>query len=358
MIRILVSSTELSASKIGSWTQRIASFTSKRIDFFNFYLGPTKTVDEKYIFCKKRPINRLSNLFPHFSQPLFRTANYLKEFKRIYKPTEKIQVVVMDDIMLLAGFAQLKPMGFDFELVYSYHGHSFKTTGNWLNQVDKVLFLTELGYHQTKSNHQEFTPEVFIIGNGVDSKKYYPINAGDKKLAKINKGFLSDDIVITWLSNDRPKKGLQLFLKLIPRLVQKYPNLKVQVIGNSQPIPHFGSRVSAIGRVPNDDLPIYLQLSDLYCFTSLWEEGFGLTLAEAAKCGNLVIASENGGIPEVVNGQSFSFLVSSPNVLSQWEIQIENAMKTLNSYTPDPIFLASYHSLEDWENKFLYALES
>lgn len=358
MIRVLVSSTEISVNKIGSWTQRITAFTSKYPGFFDFYLGPMKKADSKYIFCKKRSINRFSKVVRFFANPLHRTSSYLTAFKRIYDPSKTIQVLVMDDIMLLAGFALLKDKGFQFQLIYSFHGHAFRTTGTWMNQVDKVLFLTELGYLQTKNLHQEFTPEVFILGNGVDSQRYFPLSQDEKRKTKISRGYIGGETILTWLSNDRPKKGLKLFFKLLPRLLHKYPNLRIQIIGNEVRIPTEDSRVISVGRIPNSELPSYLQISDLYCFTSLWEEGFGLTLVEAAKCGNLVVASRNGGIPEVVKDTVFSFLVDSPNILRSWENQIESAMKFLDIYNPDVQALAEYHCLSNWEQKFLQVLDT
>lgn len=358
MIRIIVSSTEISDKKIGSWTQRISTFSFKYPDFFNFYLGPTEG-EEKFILCRKRSIIPvLSKFFPLFLNPPYRTGNYLAAFKKIYDPSQEIQVLVMDDVILLAGFAMLKEQGFKFHLVYSFHGHSFKTGGKWINQVNKVLFLSKLGYLATKENYDEFTPEVVIVGNGVDSNKYFPLSAAEKSLKRTKKGYSQKDILITWLSNDRPKKGLKLFLSLIPLLLVKYPNLKFQIIGTDSKYPFEDARVSFIGRLPNNQLPDYLQISDIYCFTSLWREGFGLSLAESAKCGNVIVASKNGGIPEVIKDFSPSFLVDLPNILDCWEIQIENAINYLKSYQPDSDELNDFHNIENWEHRFLKALEN
>lgn len=359
MIRIIVSNTEISEVKIGSWTQRVTTFASNFPDFFSYFLGPTLQKDNKFIFCKKRPlIPILSRFIPLLSNPLFRTGDFISAFKKIYNPSHRIQVLVMDDIMLLAGFAKLKEKGFIFQLVFSFHGHSFKTGGKWINQVDKVLFLTRLGYLSTKNGYDEFTPEVSIIGNGVDSKNYFPLSLEEKTIKRTQKGYSLDEVVITWLSNDRPKKGLSLFLKLIPRLLYKYPKLRFQIIGSDFDYSFDDKRVSFIGRLPNKELPEFLQISDIYCFTSLWKEGFGLSLAEAAKCGNVVVASQNGGIPEVIEGLPSAFLVALPNILESWEFQIETAICYLKSYQPDFEKLNEFHSLERWENRFLKALDN
>lgn len=358
MIRIIVSNTEISQGKIGSWTQRVATFTSDFPDFFNYFFGPTLQKNPKYIYCQKRPfIPILSRFIPLLSNPLFRSSDFITAFKKIYNPSQTIQVLVMDDIILLAGFAKLKEKGFKFQLIYSFHGHSFKTGGKWFSQVDKVLFLTTLGYLSTKMEYDEFTPEVSIIGNGVDSKNYFPLSLEEKTIKRTSKGYSQDDVLITWLSNDRPKKGLSLFLKLIPRLLSKYPSLRFQIIGSDLAYSLDNKRVSFIGRLPNKELPEFLQISDIYCFTSLWKEGFGLSLAEAAKCGNVIVASKNGGISEVIEGLPYALLVDLPNILESWETQVEAAILHSKSYQPDFEKLNEFHSLEIWENRFLKALE-
>jgi glycosyltransferase involved in cell wall biosynthesis len=359
LIRILVSNTEISEKKIGSWTQRFTRFSYKFPDFITYYLSPTFPKNSKFLFCKKRSlIPFISRIIPFFSNPLFRSGDFINSFKKIYNPSHEIQVLVIDDILLLASFAMLKEKGFKFQLIFSFHGHSFNTSGKWISKVDKVLFLTRLGYLATKDGYDEFTPEVALIGNGVDSKNYFPLSPDEKRVKRAKKGYSSDEVVVTWLSNDRPKKGLFLFLRLIPRLLIKNPKLRFQIIGSDSDYAVDDYRVSFIGRLPNSELPEFLQISDIYCFTSLWREGFGLSLAEAAKCGNVVVASQNGGIPEVIEGLPFAFLVSLPNILESWELQIENAISYSKSYQPDIIELNKFHSLESWENRFLKALEN
>lgn len=354
-----MSNTEISEKKIGSWTQRITRFSSNFPDFFTYLLSPTPSRNRKYVFCKKRSlIPGFSKLIPFFSNPLFRSGDFINSFKKIYDPSHIIQVLVMDDIMILAGFAMLKEKGFKFHLVYSFHGYSFNTSGKWFSQVDKVLFLTKLGYLSTKDGYGEFTPEVSIIGNGVDSESYFPLSPDEKKIQRSKKGYSSEDVLITWLSNDRPKKGLKLFLSLIPNLLAKNPKLRFQIIGSDSGSHFVDTRVSFIGRLPNNELPEFLQISDIYCFTSLWKEGFGLSLAEAAKCGNVVVASQNGGIPEVIDGLPFAFLVSSPNIIESWILQIENAISYSKFYQPDTLKLIEFHSLQSWEKRFLKALEN
>jgi len=77
------------------------------------------------------------------------------------------------------------------------------------------------------------------------------------------------------------------------------------------------SNVFFIGRIDNEDLPLYYNGSDILCVPSQYEEGFGRVILEAQACGTPVIASNKGGIPEAI-GENMGILVDpSPDSLKK-----------------------------------------
>jgi glycosyltransferase involved in cell wall biosynthesis len=60
--------------------------------------------------------------------------------------------------------------------------------------------------------------------------------------------------------------------------------------------------------VPNDELPSYYRSSIFSVIPSL-EEGFGIPAAEAMGCGIPVIATDAGGLPEVVEDGVTGYVV-------------------------------------------------
>src|SRR5206468_3134089 len=58
-------------------------------------------------------------------------------------------------------------------------------------------------------------------------------------------------------------------------------------------------QVVEAGYVPDEQLPAYYSLADVYVSPSLME-GFGLTLAEALACETPVVAADAGSVAEVV----------------------------------------------------------
>lgn len=361
-IKILVSSIGLPTKAIGSWVVRIQKF-QENLEYFDHVLSPTKSPDERYIFCGKEPSKPWHRLISTTSAISKRAESYMTAIKEIASHGKPVQILVMDDKALLQAIALLKPsLPNGSELVYSYHGHSLALIPWVMDAVDKLLFLTYSGYKASLPINYQFTPEVFIVGNGVLGEQFHPISQEDQALKRKELGYSADDLILLWMANSRPVKGLHIFKKLVPILLEKYPNLKVISIGHEKDTTISSPIWSQIGKVPHADLPGFLQLGDIYCFTSLWQEGFGLSLAEAVKCGNWALAAANGGIPEVLEDCPKSVLVSDPNFLKNWVFGFEELMEKRErgiSYEKEyNNRLSDWHSYEKWQANYLKALQN
>lgn len=359
LIRILVSNTSIPSKKIGSWTNRISRLIEKDDTFFDYIFSPALSSSPKNIFCKKKKwLPLFPSKFRKWQIINYRLKSYIKAFKIFSKGHEEVQIVVMDDLLLLEAFAILKSKGEKFELVFSFHGHSLSFVGDWCAQVDKILFLTNSGYLETLGNHQEFTPLVSIVGNGVNSADFFPLIEDEKEKRKLELGLAKKSKILIWLSNDRPKKGFHLFKQVAKNLIENYPDLIIWIFGVTEDSDLVHDRIKFYGRIPNTQLPFYLQSGNFYMFTSLWKEGFGLTLVEAAKCGNQVIASRIGGIPEVISGIEGAYLIDYPNRPEFWEEAFSIAWENSDQFIPNEQTLNEFHDLDIWMLNFKKALIS
>ena len=102
---------------------------------------------------------------------------------------------------------------------------------------------------------------------------------------------------ILFFNNDNPFKGSYLFTDIINQLVADYDLILIgDKINGIAPFRHYDfieSR-SQLAEIYND--------SDILIFPSL-AEAFGLTVCEAMICGVCVIASDTGGIPEILTNE-------------------------------------------------------
>ena len=355
-IRVLVSNLPLPFEGIGSWTYEFNYFLKKH-DFFDFVLSPNSTPDEKYVFSHKKNWFPGSHLFRQKALTGWVAKNYLEELLKIARKGVSLQILVLDDQSLLEAISIVKgklPHG--SELIFYYHGHALNLRPSLGQSVDKVFFLTEAGYLESLRINNEFTPEVHIVGNGVSSETFYPLSSGEKDALRKNYGFEKEDKIICWMANSRPVKGIHLFGKMIPKLLRLDSRVKVITIGHEPNSLWENDRVFQFGRKTSEELAKYLQISDYYFFTSLWKEGFGLSLVEAIKCGNYIFCSENGGIIDVVSGFSQVSLITTPNIIDSWVTAFKEKLNgtEVKSFN---LNLKDFYSLESWERRLIKGLE-
>jgi glycosyltransferase involved in cell wall biosynthesis len=105
-----------------------------------------------------------------------------------------------------------------------------------------------------------------------------------------------------------PRKGIRFLIEAAAQLKPRFPELKVVVAGDGFERPELvrlaaqlgiAADVTFLGWVPNAELPQYYRAAAVSVIPSL-EEGFGIPAAEAMGCETPVVASDAGGLPEVV----------------------------------------------------------
>lgn len=352
-LRILISNTALPSKKIGSWTTRVTKFITKNPNFFDYVLSPSKQTEQN-IYCKKKHFFTWNLKVRKYLLEYWVAKDFLKQIIELSKKVNKITIVILDDTHLIEAILLIKKkIKCEIVIVFSFHGYSLNLRESILNKIDKILFLTELSYIDALKKYESFVPEVEIIGNGVDSSLFFPLKDLEKVRQKKDLGFNFEDQIICWMSNSRRKKGLNIFIRFIDKVNKLNLPLKFLIIGSNTNINK--ENVINIGRIPNAEIPKYLQISDYYVFTSLWKEGFGLSLVESIKCGAKIITSNNGGIPEVISGLHNITVVDKPNMLENWLLAFK---KSYNSKKENITIekASSIWSYEDWEEKFKKSL--
>jgi glycosyltransferase involved in cell wall biosynthesis len=105
-----------------------------------------------------------------------------------------------------------------------------------------------------------------------------------------------------------PRKGIRFLIEAAARLKPRFPDLKLVLAGDGFERPelvHLAERlgitsdVTFLGWIPNAQLPPFYRAAAISVIPSL-EEGFGIPAAEAMGCEIPVVASDAGGLPEVV----------------------------------------------------------
>ncbi|MDC2983196.1 glycosyltransferase family 4 protein [Pseudomonadota bacterium] len=151
--------------------------------------------------------------------------------------------------------------------------------------------------------------KIAVIPNGLDLTVFKKNNELERERFKI----------VTVASADIPLKGLDTTLTAISLILDKYPNIKLSVVGNPRENGHteriirqlnLSNHVSFKTNLSKEEVAYEYQSSSLAVISSLYE-GFGFPAAEAMACGTPIISSNSSALPEIV--QDFGQLYEPGN---------------------------------------------
>src|SRR4051795_2178186 len=141
-----------------------------------------------------------------------------------------------------------------------------------------------------------------LVFNGTDLRRFSPPENGNRGDSRFGPN------MIFACRQMFPRKGIRFLLEAAAELKPQFPDLKIVLAGDGFERPELvrlaselgiSSDVTFLGWVPNADLPQYYRAAAVSVIPSL-EEGFGIPAAEAMGCEVAVVASDAGGLPEVV----------------------------------------------------------
>lgn len=191
--------------------------------------------------------------------------------------------------------------------------------------------------------------KIEVIYNG-KNKEFYPRN---KVEVRRKLGLPLDKKIILNVGVLTPIKGTVYLINAFADLIKERDDLLLIIIGegplrseleNKARSLNLEQYVQFIGFVPNEELVFWFNAADLFVLPSLGE-GFGIVIIEALSCGIPVVASNIGGIPEIINEDHLGILVPPENTkeLSTGILQAINKKWNRNSL----IERSKYYS---WDN--------
>lgn len=346
---ILISQFPLPYSKIGSWTT-----------LYKNYLENSHCID--VIVCPKT-----ENCYPNVNYSFIKEQNFVKKvknkitrqkygeyifaLKKVIIPGEKYIIHFVDNFGLVAPIKEYlvkHEIITNFYLHFFYHGFQPYTKlvssgKNIYENVDEVTLLTYDSYKAHLDEINVLPCRFSVLHNGIDTNKFKKVTIEEKVELK-NKLDCEGKKIFIWCSQDRPKKGLDFILDVWKRVYSEDKNILLLVIGTLRKIDIDGVRF--LGKIPNEELPKYYQMSDCYLFPTMCKEGFGLSLAEALHCGNYCIASSLGGVPEVLQYGKYGKLIQNPHFIEEW---IKAINEFINSKEMDIMPIPSdVYTLDKW----------
>ena len=155
-----------------------------------------------------------------------------------------------------------------------------------------------------------------FIPLGVDQSLFYP---QDKAICRKQVGIITDGPVFVFVGRLSKIKGLDLLLDGFALFHQEVPGARLLIAGDGEEREGLGNRISSmrlketvhlLGNVAHNRLPQILNAADIFILTSV-AEGVPNAILESMACGLPVVATDVGGISEVVKPGVNGFLIDT-----------------------------------------------
>lgn len=179
--------------------------------------------------------------------------------------------------------------------------------------------------HNMANHIKTSIPELekaIIVPFGVDIEKFNPSRIKNKK---------TNSVVVGTVKTLAQTYGIDIliraFAEVVKRCTDTQTSLRLMIVGDGPQRTQLESLACEmgirnitdfIGRVCNDDVPLYLNQFDIYVAPSR-EESFGVAVLEASACGIPVVVSNVGGLPEVVKHNRTGLVVPKENIQATTE---------------------------------------
>lgn len=147
--------------------------------------------------------------------------------------------------------------------------------------------------------------KVTTILNGCDMAVFYP---GDRNEARRALGGDVREEVVLYVGNLYPTKGVGELVEAFGSLASSHPHARLVCIGDGAgrddmlrkaAAAGVKDRVTMLGRQKSEVVAGWMRAADIFCLPS-YSEGCPNVIVEALACGRPIVATDVGGIPELV----------------------------------------------------------
>ena len=181
---------------------------------------------------------------------------------------------------------------------------------NIFRKSDGIICMTNEIYNELKSI--KIPPKsIYHIPNAVNTKRFYGLSEKERSKFKPKIGFEPHDPVFLFSGRLILRKGLRVLLESWPMIIDFDPNARLIIIGSgkgqSNSIEYLLKRKIETEEIKNiyfigeTEFPEnFLSITDIFLFPSM-KEGFPNALLEAMASGTSAIASEIGGVTDLIS---------------------------------------------------------
>lgn len=265
-----------------------------------------------------------------------RQFNYVISMLSLWmtEPKLKETEVVFCGYALPAGIiALLQKFFYDIPYVVFVHGMEIfscqrtalekKLMNNVLRNANKLIANSHYTSKLVLSTFEIDEDKITVIHPGADFKTFASTPDVSRLKRHLNVG--NEKIILT-VGNLVERKGQDMVLKALPKVLKEFPDLKYLVVGEGDYRArlqsyieeyHLEKNVFLVGSVPDKELPAYYHLCDIFVMpgriAGVHVEGFGIAFVEASASSKPVIGGRSGGVEDAILDGVTGFLVEPEN---------------------------------------------
>ncbi len=276
-----------------------------------------------------------------------------KRQHRIESVIGKIYLFIIDILLAIRLAAILKKekidlvhqnLGFDKFVMFAsritktpevcHFRHFVKTQsriGIWLASSCAAMLYTTQAIADSYINLKIVADKYSIVYEPIDIQRFSELQ--DSTAIKQELNINDKEYMVSNIGRITPWKGQYYFLQAMENIVTQYPNIKILIVGepgeNSIDKKYF-NLLKEIAKKPSlnkhviftgkrDDIAEIMKASDIVVHSASEPEPFGLVVAESMAAGTPVIATQGGGVVEIINDGITGLLVPMKNVIDMKE---------------------------------------
>jgi glycosyltransferase involved in cell wall biosynthesis len=181
--------------------------------------------------------------------------------------------------------------------------------------TDKIVALTPREKADYLSYKVVEEDKLAVIPSGIELHKYQQVPQEERSKLRKELGIPENSAVLGTAGRLVPVKGPEFLLQAVGHVISEYPDTYLVFAGDGPLRKSLEKNAVEMGLAKNiiftgwrDDMARVLSIFDIFCLPSL-NEGMGRVLLEAMALGKPIVASDVGGIPDLIIPGKNGFLV-------------------------------------------------
>ena len=297
----------------------------QKIDTSNYKYTHFIYINENSFWYKIKRFIRgsLSKIFKNVDK------QYIAEVKKIIKRNKLNfdSVIVENKPLYVLTLNKLFPNKIILHMHNDFIHSNLANVQEILSCCKKVLTVSEFIKNQILKV-QDVSEKIHVVYNGIIIDNFLG-----------NKEKTNEDFTYTYVGRIVEEKGLNEILEAYKNLLKKYSNLKLILVGSPKfkgskdnelvkkikdIAADYDGKIVVTGFVNYENIPNYYINSDVMLAPSKCNEALGVAVIESIASGSLLITTDDGGIPEMVDS-SCAYICKKSNLLHDLEANMEQA---------------------------------